>query len=336
MHTTEKPLISVIVPVYNVGPYLTPCVDSLLGQTYQHIEVLLIDDGSTDGSGAVCDGYAARDPRVRVLHQKNQGVSAARNAGLDAAAGAYIAFVDADDYVAPDYLEVLQRDLETQKVDIVCCEIGKVDSNGVILNPGVFSLKGKRVISGNDDLLSIIAFRGIIFGALYRSSFMKDTRFENLRYGEDSLFVFNLTCLKPIVFLDDYIGYFYVQHEGSTMANATSFNMRLRKDYLTLASQRFLRTPDVSPNLRQECLERYASQIHKTAYAAARPENKAERRACHVLLKDHLRHVLPFKSQLPAKLRLCIVLYAKAPHIYDILVSILTLFRGRSRGNNRT
>ena len=106
------PLVSIIVPVYNVKPYLNRCVDSLLGQSYQNMELLLVDDGSTDGSETLCDEYAAQDARVRVLHKKNGGLSDARNAGVDAAAGEYLSFVDGDDWVSPYYIENLYRALE--------------------------------------------------------------------------------------------------------------------------------------------------------------------------------------------------------------------------------
>lgn len=112
-----EPLISVIVPIYNVEKYLPRCVDSLLGQRYRNLELLLVDDGSTDGSGALCEAYAARDARVRVLHKPNGGLSDARNAGLAAARGEYLSFVDGDDWVSPYYLENLYRALEQADAD---------------------------------------------------------------------------------------------------------------------------------------------------------------------------------------------------------------------------
>ena len=111
------PLVSIIVPVYNVKPYLNRCVNSLLGQSYQNMELLLVDDGSTDGSETLCDEYAAQDARVRVLHKKNGGLSDARNAGVDAAKGEYLSFVDGDDWVSPYYIENLYRALEQGDMD---------------------------------------------------------------------------------------------------------------------------------------------------------------------------------------------------------------------------
>lgn len=100
-----EPLISVIVPIYNIKAYLDRCVESLLGQSYKDLEIFLVDDGSTDGCGKVCDRYAAQDPRITVIHKKNGGLSDARNAALDAAQGEYYAFVDGDDWVSPYYVE---------------------------------------------------------------------------------------------------------------------------------------------------------------------------------------------------------------------------------------
>ena len=95
-------LISIIVPVYNVEPYLNKCLDSIVNQTYKKLEIILIDDGSTDNSGLICDEYASKDNRIIVVHQKNKGLSAARNVGLNIAKGDYIAFVDSDDFIEKD------------------------------------------------------------------------------------------------------------------------------------------------------------------------------------------------------------------------------------------
>lgn len=114
----DKPLISIIVPIYNVADYLPRCLDSIVAQTYRTLDIILIDDGSTDRSGDICDQYALTDSRIRVIHQPNGGQSSARNAGLDVAKGDYIAFVDSDDMVSADYIEVMYRNLIDYDADI--------------------------------------------------------------------------------------------------------------------------------------------------------------------------------------------------------------------------
>jgi Glycosyltransferases involved in cell wall biogenesis len=118
MELDEKPLISIIVPVFNVAPYLRKCLDSILNQTYENLEIIIIDDGSTDGSGSVCDEYK-KDERVKVFHTENRGLSAARNKGLDEANGDWIGFADSDDWIEPDMYEVLQKKAEETGADVV-------------------------------------------------------------------------------------------------------------------------------------------------------------------------------------------------------------------------
>ena len=112
----NHPLVSVIVPVYRVENYLRTCIDSILAQTYSDLEVILVDDGSPDGCPAICDEYAKQDARVRVIHQKNAGLSAARNAGLDLCQGEYITFIDSDDFVHPRFVELLLKCLPEREL----------------------------------------------------------------------------------------------------------------------------------------------------------------------------------------------------------------------------
>ena len=118
MQNTNNELVSVIVPVYKVEPYLDRCVASILAQTYPNLEVILVDDGSPDNCPALCDAWAQRDARIRVIHKKNGGQSDARNVGLDAASGAYISFVDSDDYIAENFIETLYDLLHEYHTDI--------------------------------------------------------------------------------------------------------------------------------------------------------------------------------------------------------------------------
>ena len=111
-------MISIIVPVYNVEPYLRKCLDSILDQTYRDLEILIIDDGSTDGSGAICDEYAGKDDRIKVFHTENNGLSAARNLGLSKAQGKFVGFVDSDDWIEPDMFGVMHTRLNKSGADM--------------------------------------------------------------------------------------------------------------------------------------------------------------------------------------------------------------------------
>ena len=126
----EQPLLSIIVPVYKVEKYLTACLDSILMQTYTNFELIVIDDGSPDGCPSICDSYAARDKRLRVIHQNNAGLAAARNKGLDEARGDLIGFVDSDDTISPSMYMVLYEAMSGSKADISVCNYQCVDDAG--------------------------------------------------------------------------------------------------------------------------------------------------------------------------------------------------------------
>ena len=143
-------LVSVIVPVYGVEKYLRRTVDALLGQTHENLQIILVDDGSPDGSGTICDEYAQRDGRVLVLHRENRGVSAARNAGLDAATGDWIAFCDGDDWFSPDMVEKLLEGIKRENADFAVCDYRIVSANRSLTAGSVAALK-----SGCENALAV-------------------------------------------------------------------------------------------------------------------------------------------------------------------------------------
>lgn len=149
----ETPLVSIIVPVYQVKEYIGECVESLLAQTYKNLEILLVDDGSTDGSGVICDEFAARDGRVRVVHQRNQGPSVARNTGLDYARGEYIAFVDSDDAALPDFIATLYGLAEKYQADIAACAYVECEPDELLNRRGRLHHKDttRGICEGKDD-----------------------------------------------------------------------------------------------------------------------------------------------------------------------------------------
>ena len=206
----QRPQISVIVPVYNVEEYVEKCLASVAAQTYPVIEVLVVDDASTDGSGSICDAWAAGDRRFRIIHlTENQGLSAARNQGIRQASGAYIAFVDSDDYVEPGFLDVLYRELTEKHVDVsICGNQGQHLINGPaqVLSPGEAAL----------CLARRSPFLWNAWGKLFPADLVKEIRFDRqIRCGEDILFFYQiLKRVRRLAYVPDTL-YRYVYRQGS-------------------------------------------------------------------------------------------------------------------------
>ncbi|MCL1895440.1 MAG: glycosyltransferase [Clostridiales bacterium] len=150
-------MISVIVPVYNAGEYLEACIDSVLSQTYGNLELILIDDGSTDGSGELCDAFAERDTRIKVIHRENGGVSRARNMGLDAARGDVIAFLDCDDYILPGMYEAMIDRMDKAKAKIAVCTVIDEQENGDVRR---WETGETMLITGRDALRKLVTGMG--------------------------------------------------------------------------------------------------------------------------------------------------------------------------------
>ena len=181
------------VCVYNTEKYLRDCLDSILSQSYENIELLIIDDGSTDGSGEVCDEYAEKDSRVRVIHKQNGGVSTARNAGLDAAQGNWIAFVDSDDTAAPEYLEKMHKAVLETGADFAICSSQCIDENGKTLAGGEHRLLNEFLPQEEVLRRMVVSDFQVPWNKLYRRKLL-----ENLRYPENK--AFEDTCLMPVIY----------------------------------------------------------------------------------------------------------------------------------------
>ncbi len=227
----EKDLITVIVPVYNVRPYLRKCLDSILAQTYTNLQIIVVDDGSTDGSGAICDEYAERDARVQVVHQANGGLSAARNSGMALARGTYIGFVDSDDYIEADMYRVLHDLAVAQGLDVAMCASISVDERGKHLEePGSFA---PFVTDKKEDMI-YHTFINPYFGAsvgvwnkLFGISCLEALSFDIGKYSEDVYFIFKWINRTNRYGRVDYPGYYYVQRSGS-ITHEPMYNSKIR------------------------------------------------------------------------------------------------------------
>lgn len=212
-------LISVIVPVYKVEEYLDECVKSIISQSYSNLEIILVDDGSPDKCPELCDLWATKDNRIKVVHKCNGGLSSARNAGLDIACGDYISFVDSDDYIAPDMIANLYNCIIEHKTDISACKIYSVTNNNILeYDKKGNEIKDKtKVISAFDYLKLYIGgkIENASWNKLYRRDCFEKIRFREGRNNEDFLMFYELCKIISSISFVDYFGYYYRQREGS-------------------------------------------------------------------------------------------------------------------------
>lgn len=218
--------VSVIIPIYNVEKYLNRCLDSIINQTYTDIEIILINDGSTDNSGKICDEYKKRDRRIKVLHQKNSGVSYARLNGFNISQGEYITFVDPDDYLDLRAIEVMINFIERENVDLIVCQVKEVYENllkAIKIRPGIGYYNKNKII----DLLrtkvlydketQMAGINLCIWAKLIKRDFLRDALVEGLDliYAEDQIILISLLYkIKSMYVIPNYLYYYNCFREG--------------------------------------------------------------------------------------------------------------------------
>ena len=300
-------LISVVVPVYNAGPYLRQCLDSIAAQTYSHMEVILVDDASTDGSGQICKEYAERDERFQyVRFPANRGPSAARNEGVGRAAGAFLSFVDADDYVEPDLLEKLYRSLTESGADISTC-----GADGIRLESGPARTYSRA--EAGCGLAKGAPFNHVPWGQLYCAELARACPFdENVFYSEDLLFLYEALKRSEKVSCIPDVLYHYVSREGSQMRSGMS-----GRKCTALAVQELvcrdaaIAFPKAEPHFRRLALETDRCMAMLTVKAGA--EDGTAYAYLKKLSNDARRHfswralsLFPSKKDAAAALALCV------------------------------
>lgn len=182
----QCPLISVVVPMYKVEQYLEKCLDSIINQTYTNLEIILVDDGSPDRCGEICDGYAKKDARIRVIHKENGGLSDARNHGMDIMTGQFVTFIDSDDYIRLDYIEKLYEPIAAGEASISMCDIQPVNEQGEYLEEVTEGTT--EILSGEEVILQELQGKWefvTAWGKLYPSEIFEKLRFPLQRVYED-------------------------------------------------------------------------------------------------------------------------------------------------------
>ena len=221
-------LISVIVPIYKVEKYLRKCIESILSQTYTNLEIILVDDGSPDKCGEICDEYEKKDSRIKVIHKKNGGLSDARNAGLDIMAGNYVAFVDSDDWIEPQMYEHLLAKLHYFHADIsiggVSCDL---DDNGIINTEKIVSYDSAPFSEGNVETMHRFFITSwAAWDKLYKADLFRDIRFPVGEINEDEAIVLQLLSKCTRVCYTNEVFYHYMRRPSSGSITAAKFSVK--------------------------------------------------------------------------------------------------------------
>lgn len=253
-----EPLISVVVPVYKVEKYLDRCLTSLTGQTYRNLEILLVDDGSPDQSGEICDRWGSRDSRIRVIHQENRGAGAARNAALDAAQGDYIGFVDSDDYVSPNFYAYLYFMMD-KETDITECGYLETQTDDAAFDDDLglsIPYTPREAMEGN---IRDTVFRQLIWNKLYRREVVADIRFPVGTGIDDEYFTYQTLVKARSLVRSDTVLYAYRQQESSIMHSPYSLKrlngIRAKQQRLSFLEARMPELTSLAKNdLVMSCL----------------------------------------------------------------------------------
>lgn len=310
-------LISIIVPIYNAEKYLEKCIESIIKQTYSNFELILVDDGSKDGSAALCDSYAKNDNRIRAFHKKNEGVSVAREFGLAQSKGEYIAFIDADDYIDDDYLNVLYQDIVKYNADIACCECVEI-VNGKETNR-FHNVLGKRVIENKAeyilDFLNLKELYGsVVWAKLIRKELLKGQRFKKIHFGEDTVYMLNLLEKATITTLNDYAGYYYIRNEDSvTVKGANDVTKSLDHFYVGEALVSLSAFAD--NNTQAIAANQYANRIYGGISLIIKGNHKEIIEEKYDYICQHINAVLKLKG-LKLKYKVMLRFYKHFPKLY--------------------
>lgn len=326
----DKTLISVIIPVFNTEKYLNRCLESIASQTYDPIEVIMVDDGSTDGTGIICKSYTQKDSRFRYIYQENAGPDMARETGTIASNGEYVTYVDADDYISKNALEVMITNANETSADIVCSQIVRFDEkkewSGSIYSENVNILKEESEILNAFFVSETLI--GTYYAKLIKRSIMEDYSFiKDGMIGEDitaALYMFDKA--NTITLIPDKT-YYYFQNANSISHAKYSYRHAVSLENYIRLRDKYLLMDCVTP--QRIC--GYFSGYQMAVATAMGRNGSYEKEAGEILRKDLKEHWTQIKDDDKTALymKFCIWLYKNTPRVFVLLFRILYLFTGR-------
>ena len=294
LNRMRREKISIIIPVFNVEKYIEKCLESVINQTYENLEIIVVDDGSTDHSGFICDEYAKKDERIRVIHQDNKGISVTRNVGINEASGDYIAFVDSDDYIDNEMYEILLKCIETYDADIAICKFDRFDNHKHYLNEDseqITIYEGYDIFEYEFRKHEHIQMTHVLWNKLYKKEMFHNIKFLPDRIAED-FFIHNHIYgkSKKIVLIDKSLYHYCIGRNESYMSMSYNGN---RIDEIYARQERVYMVKDkVSKELYQEMITEYinTSMLHmqyiEDSNLEVEEKQKLMKDICNILTKD--------------------------------------------------
>lgn len=270
-------LVSIIVPVYGVESYLPECIDSLLAQTYENLEILLVDDGSPDHCPAICDDYAARDKRIRVIHKENGGAASARNVGLDMAQGDFVSLIDSDDWISPYFIEHLLKMISDTGSDISVCSFYYVFQNKKEENPVIYP--HMEIMSQESYLRRFLSdwTCGMATTKLFKVQIIENVRYEEGHKIDDEFFTYQAVMNSSQVVLADEPLYMYRVRASSVMQEFGTNSEHFLLDKIEYTQQRYHKVAEAFPSLRSAFFDDLADSFTRY-WLSCRNMPAAERR----------------------------------------------------------
>ena len=293
----EKDLISVIVPVYNVEKYLDRCLESIINQTYKNIEIILVDDGSNDNSGNICDDYAKKDSRIKIIHKENGGLSDARNAGIAIARGDYITLVDSDDYILNDYVEFLYDNLIENNADVsICKHYVKYDDGGRI-----DTSSGKLYVLNSKECLEMMLYCDDMdvsaWAKLYKTELFKNVKYPKGQLFEDSATTYKLIDkAKKIAFNSKAKYIYYIRKNSITTAEFNPRKMDLIKSTNEMCNYVIDKYPELAKAAKRRLMYAYLSTLTQLAKNDKKGKNKEYRIEIMNYIREHRKEELDDKE----------------------------------------
>lgn len=307
-------VISIVVPVYKVEAYLHRCVDSILAQSFTDFELILVDDGSPDNCGKMCDEYAEKDSRIRVIHQENGGLSAARNSGIDIAQGEWITFIDSDDWIHPDYLRVLFEAVKKYGADVAAGRYESVRDGDAVSNETIAPDMGLENVE--DFWVSNRTNATVAWGKLYKRAFFSELRYPVGKYHEDEYVTYKIlfTCEKLAVVDAPIYRYFYNDSSISRM----NYIKRL-PDILEAFRQHeeFFKDSPWQKAYRLE-VEKYAEAYSNAIWLLKNEKDAASKKKTDELRAELKAYMETHKSMIPFEKRKDIYIAAYPGHEWFI------------------